>query len=309
MQPIVSIISRPRIMGLVCAAAATVLGLTYMLTAGAPTSYLLVNMAALAIGCALMLAIVFTVRKFDSHADIAVVAIGLLLLATALFGSVVEGASRWVTVGNFFIQPSLIALPLAAILFAQTRGTMGLSGIALVILAMTLQPDRAMAGAIFVALLTLVCIQSERRIAMAAILAGFGFFITMMRPDTLPAVPFVDQIFYTSFAVHPMAGLAVLSGAILLAVPAITGFLTDPENRSTYAIFGTAWLTIAGAAALGNYPTPIVGYGGSAIIGYVLCLAALPKRPAVSAKSKKETDCTKPGDAKENAMRITTQPV
>jgi hypothetical protein len=31
------------------------------------------------------------------------------------------------------------------------------------------------------------------------------------------------------------------------------------------------------AAALGNYPTPIVGYGGSAIIGYALSLLALPK--------------------------------
>lgn len=31
------------------------------------------------------------------------------------------------------------------------------------------------------------------------------------------------------------------------------------------------------AAALGNYPTPIVGYGGSAIMGYALSLLALPK--------------------------------
>lgn len=37
------------------------------------------------------------------------------------------------------------------------------------------------------------------------------------------------------------------------------------------------------AAALGNYPTPIVGYGGSAVIGYVFSLLALPKLVMVGA--------------------------
>ena len=35
--------------------------------------------------------------------------------------------------------------------------------------------------------------------------------------------------------------------------------------------------TLLAAAALGNYPTPLVGYGGSAVIGYLLGLSALPK--------------------------------
>jgi hypothetical protein len=30
------------------------------------------------------------------------------------------------------------------------------------------------------------------------------------------------------------------------------------------------------AAALGNYPTPLVGYGGSAVLGYLLSVALLP---------------------------------
>lgn len=50
------------------------------------------------------------------------------------------------------------------------------------------------------------------------------------------------------------------------------------------------------AAALGNYPTPIVGYGGSAIIGYVLSLLALPKRAGaharVASRTHGETDST-----------------
>ena len=32
------------------------------------------------------------------------------------------------------------------------------------------------------------------------------------------------------------------------------------------------------AAAIGPYPTPVIGYGGSAIIGYLLSLAMLPPK-------------------------------
>jgi cell division protein FtsW (lipid II flippase) len=32
---------------------------------------------------------------------------------------------------------------------------------------------------------------------------------------------------------------------------------------------------VIAAAAIGNYPTPLVGYGGSAILGYLLSAALL----------------------------------
>jgi hypothetical protein len=35
---------------------------------------------------------------------------------------------------------------------------------------------------------------------------------------------------------------------------------------------------VVAAAALGNYPTPLVGYGGSAVLGYLLSVALLPGR-------------------------------
>lgn len=307
MQSIVGLFSKPRIAGAICAVAATSLGLIYMSLAGAPISYLVMNTSALVIGFVLLLAIAFTFRKLERHADIAVFAIGIVLVATALFGSAVEGASRWVLVGNLFIQTSLIGLPVAAVLFTRSRGTIGLGGIALVICAMALQPDRAMAAALFVALAALACMGLERRAIVAATLASLGFSITMIQPDNLPAMPYVDQIFYTSFEAHPIAGLAVLSGVIVLIMPALVGWLTDPQNRTAYAVFGTIWLAIAGAAALGNYPTPVVGYGGSAIIGYVLCLAALPKRRAAVTESKNGTERLHQGANERGKMRKIAQ--
>jgi hypothetical protein len=101
--------------------------------------------------------------------------------------------------------------------------------------------------------------------------------VTLARADALPAVPYVDGILLGSFGVHPAAGVAVVGGAMLLLAPALAGIVRDPARRAVHASFGAAWLAVIGAAALGNYPTPLVGYGGSAILGYALSLLALPR--------------------------------
>ena len=110
--------------------------------------------------------------------------------------------------------------------------------------------------------------------------ASLGFCATMILADSSQAMPFVDQIFFTSFAVHPGAGLMVWCGAALMLAPAILGFARDHRHRLAYATFGAVWLTVIAAAALGNYPTPLVGYGGSAILGYLIGLICLPRRRA-----------------------------
>jgi hypothetical protein len=42
---------------------------------------------------------------------------------------------------------------------------------------------------------------------------------------------------------------------------------------------------VVAAAALGNYPTPLVGYGGSAVLGYLLSAALLPTASAQAARA------------------------
>jgi hypothetical protein len=70
-------------------------------------------------------------------------------------------------------------------------------------------------------------------------------------------------------------GAAVLTGALLLIVPAVYGFGKSSAHQHVYAVFGMVWIGVIVAAALGNYPTPLVGYGGSAVLGYVLSLASI----------------------------------
>ncbi|HEX8363172.1 MAG TPA: hypothetical protein VF613_23825 [Longimicrobium sp.] len=268
----------PRTAGVACAVAATGLGLAYMAAAGAPTLYLAVNVLALLMGLAFFGLLRPSAGEAPLLPPAVTLAFGAALLATALFGVSVEGASRWLRLGGLSLQVSLILMPAMLVAFARRRDFLSTLGLILCAVALALQPDRAMAGVLATSLAVLAMRRRDAWVMSALGFAAAGFAVTLLRPDTLPAVPYVDQILYTAFDVHPLAGLAVVVGALLLAAPAIAGRKLDPRSGGACAVFGIAWLGMVLAAALGNYPTPLVGYGGSAVLGYVLSLAFLPAK-------------------------------
>jgi hypothetical protein len=281
------LIRRPRSLGIVCASGGVTLGLAYMAVAGAPVRYLAVNTGALGIGLTLLALLgrfIPAGRRWVSGSFLTMAGV---LLVTSLLGDSVNGVTRWVSVGGLALQPSLILLPAMIIGFARCRSMLTTVGMIATAIAMAIQPDRAMAGMLAVGLAVLVVIRPDRRIFGVLGASIVGFATTLVHAVALPPAPYVDHILSSSFDVHPVAGVAVLSGSILLLVPAIMSWRRDPANRATYSVFGAVWLTGIAAAAFGNYPTPIVGYGGSAIIGYALSLLALPK--LVSAQTKATT--------------------
>lgn len=260
----------------VCAAIATGLGIVYLMLADAPVRYPIMNLAALAIGFACVGVSATLARRYRVPDAAVVLVAAVAILATAMLGKSADGATRWVSLAGIFIQPSLILVPVLAMRFARTRSIAATLGIGIAATALALQPDRAMTGALALAMVALLALRRERNAAIAAAVAAGAFGVAMLRPDRQPAMPHVDQILYTAFDAHALAGVAVVTGACVMLVPAMAGWAGDRANRASHAVFGAMWLAIIAAAALGNYPTPLVGYGGSAIIGYVLCLLGWP---------------------------------
>ncbi len=274
-------LSHPRRLAALCAIGATGLGLAYMNAAGAPLSYLAINAAALAIGLLAVGVLTEAGRLWRMSGAAVGVALACLILLTSLFGVSADGATRWISAGGIPLQPGLFLVPVVALGFARARDAASLLAVLIAALALALQPDRAMAGALAAAMAALALARPERTVLVALGAALAAFAATLVRADASPAMPFVDQIFTSSFGVHPLAGSAVLAGAALMLVPAIAGSIRDSDHREIYAVFGAVWLAVILAAALGNYPTPLVGYGGSAILGYLLSLLGLPPRPAI----------------------------
>jgi hypothetical protein len=270
-----------------CAVGAVAMGLVYMTLADAPVRYLGINAGALVIGLVLRSLIHRIPEAAGRLSGTLIFGLSLLLLATALLGLRIEGTARWVGFGGVFVQPSFVLLPLMLVGFSRTRTPLATMGMGVAALAMALQPDRAMAAMMTTALAALMATRADRATSMAFMASLVAFGVTLLRPDALPGAPFVDQILFSSFAVHVLAGLAVVAGLVLLLVPAVVGWACDEDSRATYLAFGSAWLAATIAAAFGHDPTPVVGYGGSAILGYALSLSMLP-RP-VSARANSET--------------------
>ncbi len=295
--------SRPRHLAALCATASTGLGLAYMAAAGAPLAYLAVNAAALLIGFLAVGILAMGPRLGEVANGIIAIALGAALLLTSLFGVSAEGVTRWLSAGGLLVQPSLLLLPLLALRFARSRDSLSTLAMLIAAIALALQSDRAMAGALAAAMAALALLRPGRNTLLAAAAASAGFAATMLRPDPSPAMPFVDQIFYSSFAVHPLAGMAVAAGAVLMLVPAFVGFRRDPANRVLYVVFGMVWLAIIAAAALGNYPTPLVGYSGSAIVGYMLSLIGLRRQASAVPMVRRESATNRGGADRKLKLR------
>ncbi|HEX8222339.1 MAG TPA: hypothetical protein VF605_00825 [Allosphingosinicella sp.] len=270
-----SLSARPRLLGLLCAAGAVAMGIAYMSAAGAPSSYMLMNLAALVLGATAWLALVRISGSRLAGAGAAIFALAAALLLTALFGIAADGAARWVSVGPLNLQVSLIVLPVMLVLYARRPDGIGTAAMIVAALALALQPDRAMAGVLAAGLLALLASNRSPLAAAAAAGAILAFGWTLLRPDSAPAVPYVDRILYTAFDVHWLAGLAVAVGAAALVLPAAIGARRSGSERPALLAFGGCWAAVVVAAALGNYPTPLVGYGGSAVLGYLLSVALL----------------------------------
>jgi hypothetical protein len=269
-----ALLARPRRLGIIAATLATGAGLAFMAVAGAPPAYLAVNGVALTIGLALLAVVVRSRGEAMRGSGAFVLAAGLALLATALFGTTIDGTSRWVRVGVVMLQPSLILLPVMVLSYARQRDRWATAGILVAALALVLQPDRAMAGALFAAMAAVALRHRKPATHVALVAAALGFVVTLLRADTLPPTPFVEQVFASAFAFGWLAGAGLIAAVAALLLPVVARDETAP-------VFLALWLAIIAAAVLGNYPTPFVGYGGSGVLGYLLGLAALPGRAGV----------------------------
>ena len=271
------IMDGPWTVGLICGAGAVGLGIVYMLVAGAPSSYLGVNLGSLVIGVTAWAALRPTARSRLAGGGYVTLCLASLLVLTSLFGVAADGASRWVTLGPLTVQVSLILLPPMLVIYARQPDAVATFGMLAAAVALALQPDRAMAGVLMTALIALAL--SARRpleiAAAAAAVLAFGY--TLLVPDNLTAVPYVDGVFYSAFDAGLLAGLAVVVGAAALVAPAAIGLLMNVGDRAPLLAFGGCWAAVVAAAALGNYPTPLVGYGGAAVLGYLLSAGLLTK--------------------------------
>ena len=173
-----SLIDRPRQFAALCAVAATGLGFAYLTAAGAPVRYLVMNGGALALGLLIVMALARTPGFGSVGRGVIGLALASALLLVSVLGVSADGVRRWISVGGLLIQPGLFLVPVLALSFVRSHNPLSFLGLAVAALAVALQPDRAMAGALTAGLAALVLTRPSR-LALAALgVALAGFLVT-----------------------------------------------------------------------------------------------------------------------------------
>lgn len=262
-------------LALACGAAAMAAGITLMMVEGAPRSYIIVNALT---GLAAILAFPFLAKGAAAvarHAAVAAALLGAIILATSLFGAAADGIARWVRLGPVTLQVSFLVLPPLVVLAARLRAAQAAPPILLAAAGLALQPDRAMAAALLAAVAVLAVKDSGRGWLALLGLCAAALVAAFIQPDPMPALPFMDQIIPAAFAAHPALGILIAIGMIMPLLPFAFSLRRSAGDRPDAAVLGALWLMAVIAAILGNFPSPLVGYGASPILGYAISFAFL----------------------------------
>ena len=265
------IVSPVHVTGIVCVILASLLGIVYLILAGAPDRYCIVNAGAVIAGL-LLLPLAAQARRCPR---IFIILSALILLVTAAFGINVDGIARWLGYRGFLLQPSFILLPAMAVLFAQSRSLVSAIGMIIAFWGLNLQPDDAMVAVLFSGVYMLTILRPGRMTLLVCVVGLTTVAIAMISPENLAPAPFVEEILLTAPDLSVWAGMAVWGGSLLLLAPMAIAALRKQADTDTVIVFGTVWLAAIAAAVLGDYPTPVVGYGASPIIGYLIGLAMI----------------------------------
>lgn len=251
------------------AALAVGAGCALLVMLGAPPRMPIVNSAALLIGVVGTALLAFGRRAGATGraGDIALLVASALLPLTAMIGPGETGVARWLVIGGLTIQPSLIVVPLVAVGIALRPSSSRAAGAAIAALGLAMQPDPG-AAAMLLAGVAAPLLLKDRRHAIdlaGAVAAAIGLAVAQWRTVALPPVPFVEQVIPDAFAAGLLPALLAIAAALLMLVPAIARPL-----RAPHLAFAGLWIAALGMALVGSYPTPVVGFGGSGVLGFVL---------------------------------------
>lgn len=257
-------------------AATAVISLLAIRTAGSPSLSVAVQGAAFLIGAAGLWGLSHIgppSRRLRLASVAAILAVAILMLTT---GVEMQGAHRWLALGPILIHPaSLLGSPLLwlAAQDPDDRWTVGL--VALTVLAFGAGFDGA-ASLAFALGTTGLILAAKGSWKTLAPLAGMAWILavwSLTRPEALPRVAYVEDVVPTVFAVSPALGLAAGLALLLLSAPLLwMGWRA--RGVGVAAALGPAgfWIGLSLASLLGAYPAPVVGYGASPVIGWLVAI-------------------------------------
>jgi len=200
-------------------------------------------------------------------------------LVATLLARGMDGVHRWLSVGPVRLHAAALLLPLLLVALerlARVRGWWVAALVAVgVVSALLLQPDAAQATAVAAAagvlLLPGVRRSVPRVIAVVSLLVIAG--LSWLRRDPLAPVPHVEEIVGLAGTLWTGGAVVAIAALLLLPVPFLQA--GREAGRRTGLALGAYVSVTCLAPFVGSFPVPVMGYGISPIVGYLLRAGAL----------------------------------
>ena len=263
---------RDRAIAILALAIPVLAGLGYLLAYAAPSSFVLVNAAALAIA---VLLICFAPDKLPKITRRILIGIALTTLYLPLLtGPTLSGVERWLSLGPFTLHAGMLVLPVLMVL-AGSEPDYAPGVLSVALLAALLQPDMATGAALTLAAFGLYDVTKDWRYGVFAAVAFTVSLVAAIHGE-LPAQPFVERVIFLLARTDPLAALGLAASLLASFMLMLSGFPGREASRKALAgcFFGFSF-----AGHVSNYPSALIGYGASPILGFGAALALLCASP------------------------------
>ncbi|MFC3100706.1 hypothetical protein [Altererythrobacter lauratis] len=246
-------------------------GMGAMALLGAPSGHVLINAAALAAGVTLLLAWPPVLSNRRSGRTLTLVLLALLYVPW-IAGPDLAGITRWIALGPITLHAGLLAIPALCVVAARDPDYAAPVFLA-ALLACLLQPDAASAFALTFAAVGIHHATRDWKLGVVAIAGFFAMLAAAVRGE-LPAVEYADRVLVQYAAAN--AALALGLFASLVASFSLMALVLPAEPPARLALAGSLFgFSVMGV--MSNYPSPLIGYGAAAILGYGLALGLSTK--------------------------------
>lgn len=260
---------------------ATIMGLIAVRYFEIPSDVFFTNAIGIVIGIPLAMLIIFKWKKRIKKELLIAAFVCIALMSLCFFFPGINMVYRWIQLGGININVSMIVLPLVLYsinqLLRESFVTYALVILCVTGLILSMQPDAGQVSAFGVAALVLFAMNKTPwgvRFSALVVVALVGF-LGWNRVDLLEPVDQVQDVLVMIYDFGPIGyfGLFIVLAA---AFYPFAWFAVKGE-RSLSVAFIVYLITQLIVTELGNYPVPLLGAGGSAIIGWYLMLGLAPK--------------------------------
>jgi cell division protein FtsW (lipid II flippase) len=256
------------------------IGTLAMVSYGVTSSIWIQNIIIWILGT--LLGSVFLIRtkgKNCSKGNFSYTFIIIALLVLPFWFNDLDGVHRWLSFGPFNLYIASIILPLLIIhlwklaLNNRERYAIGISFITLVILLFHPDAGQLTAFACATAIILWKKISNKLIKLLSITLTATLGIVSWVFLDDLAPVPYVEHII---FLVADLGNVWFILGVLSLILLLSPFFFFGKKNIISLSL-GVYFLMTMIVTLFGNFPMPIMGYGTSPVIGYLIAITWLNK--------------------------------